>query len=129
VAEPVSLLHAAFACRCPRCGQGRLFKGLLEIRPRCEVCDLDLSTHDAGDGAAVGVILVLGAMGNLQQFDVIYAMTGGGPVRATTMLSLEVRRQAFETWNIGLAAAVGLIWFLTIAGPAYVYLRSLFRSA
>lgn len=75
------------------------------------------------------VILVLGAMSNLQQFDVVYAMTGGGPVRATTMLSLEVRRQAFESWNIGLAAAVGLIWFLTIAFPAYVYLRSLFRTA
>jgi multiple sugar transport system permease protein len=75
------------------------------------------------------VILVLGAMGNLQQFDVIYAMTGGGPVRATTMLSLEVRRQAFESWNIGVAAAVGVIWFLTIAGPAYVYLRSLFRES
>ncbi len=74
------------------------------------------------------VTLVLGAMGNLQQFDVIYAMTGGGPVRATTVLSLEVRRQAFENWNIGLASAVGVIWFLTIAGPAYVYLRSLFRQ-
>ena len=78
--------------------------------------------------ATMVVTLVLGAMGNLQQFDVIYAMTGGGPVRATTMLSLEVRRQAFENWNIGLASAVGLIWFLTIAGPAYVYLRSLFRQ-
>jgi len=74
------------------------------------------------------VILVLGAMNNLQHFDVIYAMTGGGPVRATTMMSLEVRRQAFESWNIGLAAAVGVIWFVTIAGPAYIYLRSLFRT-
>ncbi len=78
--------------------------------------------------ATMVVTLVLGAMGNLQQFDVIYAMTGGGPVRATTVLSLEVRRQAFENWNIGLASAVGVIWFLTIAGPAYVYLRSLFRQ-
>jgi multiple sugar transport system permease protein len=71
------------------------------------------------------VLLVLGAMGNLQQFDVIYAMTGGGPLRATTVLSIEVHRQAFESWNIGIAAAVGVIWFLTIAGPAYVYLRSI----
>jgi uncharacterized protein (DUF983 family) len=35
---------------------------LLEIRPRCEVCGLDLRAHDAGDGAVVGVILVLGAI-------------------------------------------------------------------
>ena len=57
-----SLLHVVLACRCPRCGQGRLFRGLLDIRDRCEICDLDLRAHDAGDGAAVGVILVLGAV-------------------------------------------------------------------
>jgi uncharacterized protein (DUF983 family) len=50
------------ACRCPRCGRGRLLKGLLEVRERCEVCDLDLSPHDTGDGAAVFVILFLGAL-------------------------------------------------------------------
>jgi uncharacterized protein (DUF983 family) len=56
------LLHAALFCRCPRCGQGRLFIGLLEIRDRCEICGLDLRESDAGDGAVVGVILVLGAI-------------------------------------------------------------------
>jgi uncharacterized protein (DUF983 family) len=39
-----------------------LFRNLLEVRDRCEVCGLDLHAHDAGDGAAVGVILVLGAV-------------------------------------------------------------------
>lgn len=57
-----SLLHVALACRCPRCGKGKLFRGLLDIRDRCAVCDLDLRAHDAGDGAVVGVILVLGAI-------------------------------------------------------------------
>ena len=49
-------------CRCPRCGKGALFRNLLEIRERCDVCDLDLRQGDAGDGATVGVILVLGAI-------------------------------------------------------------------
>jgi uncharacterized protein (DUF983 family) len=63
MAEPrVSVLQAALTCRCPRCGRGRLFRNLLEVRDRCEVCGLDLREHDTGDGAAVGVILVLGAM-------------------------------------------------------------------
>jgi uncharacterized protein (DUF983 family) len=47
---------------CPRCGQGKLFRGLLTVTDRCAVCDLDLRAHDAGDGAAVGVVLVLGAI-------------------------------------------------------------------
>ena len=57
---PVSLAHAAFACRCPRCGEGRLFTGLLNVRLSCPACGLDLSAQDAGDGPAVFVILFLG---------------------------------------------------------------------
>ena len=47
-------------CRCPRCGQGRLFKGLLTVRPVCDACGLDLSAQDSGDGPAVFVILFVG---------------------------------------------------------------------
>jgi uncharacterized protein (DUF983 family) len=56
----VSPLRAGLACRCPRCGRGPLFTGLLTVRPSCEVCGLDLSAQNAGDGPAVFVILVLG---------------------------------------------------------------------
>jgi multiple sugar transport system permease protein len=74
------------------------------------------------------VVIVLQAMGNLQQIDVIYAMTGGGPVRATSVLSIEVYRTAFQSWNIGLAAAIGVVWFITISIPAAIYLRNVFRQ-
>jgi uncharacterized protein (DUF983 family) len=56
----VSALGAALGCRCPRCGKGKLFAGLLSVRPACEICGLDFSAQDAGDGPAVFVILVLG---------------------------------------------------------------------
>jgi uncharacterized protein (DUF983 family) len=56
----VPLLRAALACRCPRCGKGRLFAGLLSVRQTCEICGLDLSAQDAGDGPAVFSILFLG---------------------------------------------------------------------
>jgi multiple sugar transport system permease protein len=39
-----------------------------------------------------------------------------------------VYRQAFQNWNIGLACAIGVLWFGTIAVPAFIYLRALFRS-
>ncbi len=55
-------LRAALACRCPRCGKGRLFRGLLKVRQACEVCGLDLSAQDAGDGPAVFAILFLGML-------------------------------------------------------------------
>lgn len=48
--------------RCPRCGEGKLFKGFLSLRPRCEHCGLDFNFADAGDGPAVFVILIGGAL-------------------------------------------------------------------
>jgi uncharacterized protein (DUF983 family) len=59
VSKPSPLVAGA-ACRCPRCGKGRLFQGFLTLRPRCEACGLDFNFADAGDGPAVFVILFAG---------------------------------------------------------------------
>lgn len=45
---------------CPRCGQGKLFDGLLKLKPRCASCGLDNGFADSGDGPAVFVILIIG---------------------------------------------------------------------
>ena len=47
-------------CRCPRCGEGKLFQGFLNLRPRCEACGLDYGFADAGDGPAVFIIFFAG---------------------------------------------------------------------
>src|SRR5262245_23543110 len=59
---PLSPFHTGLACRCPRCGQGRLFEGFLTIRPRCEHCGLDFAFADSGDGPAVFVVFIAGAI-------------------------------------------------------------------
>jgi uncharacterized protein (DUF983 family) len=61
-ASSSSPYRTGLLCRCPRCGEGSLYKGLLTVAERCDVCDLDLSAHDTGDGPAVFVILILGAV-------------------------------------------------------------------
>lgn len=48
--------------RCPRCGQGKLFNGLLTLAPRCNVCELDYAFADSADGPAVFVMLLAGAI-------------------------------------------------------------------
>lgn len=58
----VTPLIAALTGHCPRCGKGKLFQGLLAIRPSCSSCHLDLSAHDAGDGPAMAGIFVIGAI-------------------------------------------------------------------
>ena len=59
---PVSPLAAALSCRCPRCGEGKLYDGLLSVAPVCARCGLDLRAQDAGDGPAVFVVFILGAL-------------------------------------------------------------------
>jgi len=54
-----SAFVTGLACRCPRCGKGRLFKGFLEIGSRCDVCGLDYAFANSGDGPAVFVIFVV----------------------------------------------------------------------
>lgn len=53
---------AGLTCRCPGCGKGKLFSGFLDLRPRCETCGLDYSFIDAGDGPAVFIVLIAGAI-------------------------------------------------------------------
>jgi uncharacterized protein (DUF983 family) len=50
------------ACRCPRCGRGKLFAGFLTLRPRCEACGLDYAFIDTGDGPAIFIIMLSGAI-------------------------------------------------------------------
>jgi uncharacterized protein (DUF983 family) len=57
---PLSPFATGPICRCPRCGKGHLFTGFLTLRPRCEVCGLDYSFVDAGDGPAVFIMLFAG---------------------------------------------------------------------
>lgn len=55
--DPVS---AGLRGRCPRCGEGALFKGFVAMPEGCQACGLSYKFADAGDGPAVFVILFAG---------------------------------------------------------------------
>ncbi|MBL8546657.1 MAG: DUF983 domain-containing protein [Hyphomonadaceae bacterium] len=57
-----SPLLTGLRCRCPQCGQGALFNGYLRFRDTCTACGADFKAADAGDGPAVFVILIVGAI-------------------------------------------------------------------
>ena len=59
---PVSFLCAGLLCRCPNCGKGRLYSGYLQVAEACNKCGFELRKHDAGDGPAVFVVLIVGAI-------------------------------------------------------------------
>ena len=58
----VSPFRTGLGCRCPGCGEGKLYSGYLNVNEACGHCGLDLRDHDAGDGPAVFVILIVGIL-------------------------------------------------------------------
>ena len=52
----VSPISAGLRCRCPNCGEGRLYRGYLKFKDRCEACEADLTVADVGDGASFFVM-------------------------------------------------------------------------
>ena len=59
-APQTSVLAAGLKARCPRCGEGALFRRGLVVRDTCERCGLSFAFADSGDGPAVFGILILG---------------------------------------------------------------------
>ncbi|MDB5584762.1 MAG: hypothetical protein JWR80_9938 [Bradyrhizobium sp.] len=49
-----------FRCRCPRCGEGKLFRAFLKVDDHCSVCGLDFTPHRADDLPAYLVIIIVG---------------------------------------------------------------------
>ncbi|MGA7993449.1 MAG: DUF983 domain-containing protein [Bradyrhizobium sp.] len=49
-----------FRGRCPRCGQGKLFRAFLKVDDHCSVCQLDFTPHRADDLPAYLVIVIVG---------------------------------------------------------------------
>jgi uncharacterized protein (DUF983 family) len=86
-----SPLTTGLACRCPRCGRGALYKGYLTIAERCAVCGLDLGKADSGDGPAVFLIFILGAVA----------------VGLAFILQFALELPAWLTWTILVSVVLG----------------------
>ena len=53
-------MRRGFRCRCPRCGEGKLFRAFLKTGNNCSACGLDFTPHRADDLPAYLVIVVVG---------------------------------------------------------------------
>jgi uncharacterized protein (DUF983 family) len=53
-------MKRGFRSRCPRCGEGKLFRAFLKVDDNCSVCGLDFTPHRADDLPAYLVIIIVG---------------------------------------------------------------------
>ena len=53
-------MKRGFRCRCPRCGEGKLFRAFLKVGDHCANCGQDFTGHRADDLPAYLVIVIVG---------------------------------------------------------------------
>jgi uncharacterized protein (DUF983 family) len=53
-------IKRGFRGRCPRCGEGKLFRAFLKVDNNCSACGLDFTPHRADDLPAYLVIIIVG---------------------------------------------------------------------
>lgn len=68
------------------------------------------------------IVLMLGFIYTLNVFDLVYVMTGGGPVNATEVMPLYAYNVAFEQFDIGSGSAVAVLMFLLLLVVSIFYL-------
>ena len=74
------------------------------------------------------VVLVTNVIFGFLQFDVIYAMTQGGPGNSTELLSILLYRQIFQFSNVGIGSAIAVVLGLVAFGVGLVFVKFLYRS-
>lgn len=69
----------------------------------------------------IKVVALLMTIWSFRRFEIIWLLTGGGPVDATNTIVINVYRQAFDAGNLGMAAAAGVIGLLLSLVVTLVY--------
>jgi len=57
----------------------------------------------------IRVVALLMTIWSIRRFEIIYLLTGGGPIEATNTIVISVYREAFQNSDLGRAAAIGIL--------------------
>lgn len=67
------------------------------------------------------LVSLLVAVWSIRRFDIIYLLTGGGPLGSTSTLIVKLRQTAFENHDLGLASTYGVVGLILALGVAMIH--------
>lgn len=73
-------------------------------------------------------VLILGFVYTFKVFDLVYVMTGGGPVDATEMMSTYSYKLSFQNFHFGEGAAAANVLFICLLLVALLYLKTISKE-
>lgn len=71
----------------------------------------------------IGFVTLIQLTSAFREFDTIFALTGGGPGRATNVLSLLVYNEGISAANLGMANAIAFTMLIIVAVLSLIYIR------
>ncbi len=77
---------------------------------------------------SIMIVVLFMSMWLLRTFDIIYAMTQGGPGYSTTMLGWLVYREGFQSYRFGQGATAAYILAIITAALAFLYIKYLAKK-
>jgi multiple sugar transport system permease protein len=69
------------------------------------------------------VVALLRTIWMFNNFEIVFLLTGGGPLRGTMTLPILVYEQAFATYEVGRGSAIAVFMFLFLIGVMTLYFR------
>ncbi|HEU4544275.1 MAG TPA: sugar ABC transporter permease [Jiangellaceae bacterium] len=78
-------------------------------------------------GPTIRVTIFLSIIGVIQQFDMVWVLTGGGPVNASETLAVTMYKSAFERAEFGYGSAISVLMFVLAMVFALGYVRFVMR--
>jgi raffinose/stachyose/melibiose transport system permease protein len=78
-------------------------------------------------GPTIRVSVFLSIIGALQLFDMVWVMTGGGPINASTTMAISMFEHGFVRTQMGYGSALAVILFLISLVVALAYQRFVLR--
>lgn len=69
------------------------------------------------------VVALLRTIWMFNNFEMVFLLTGGGPLRSTMTLPILVYEQTFGLYELGRGSAVAVVMFLFLVGVMWLYLR------
>ncbi|WP_326558099.1 carbohydrate ABC transporter permease [Micromonospora sp. NBC_01796] len=78
-------------------------------------------------GPTIRISVFLSVIGTIQLFDMVWVLTGGGPIRSSETLAVTMFQYGFRRFEVGYASAISIIMFLLSLVFALLYQRFVLR--
>ncbi len=88
---------------------------------------LDITLHQIKD--VLLVVALLRTIFMFNNFEIVFLLTGGGPLRSTMTLPILVYEQAFGLYEMGRGSAIAVIMFLILIAVMSIYFAFLRKEA